>query len=194
MLTFLVVEWIKAITELIKAVAELGTLVVVGLVLWWFRHPLGTAITKGFEFEGLGIKLKTLTKEIAKLQLDNTATQLSAEIKKVRPALTGKTVEGKVDIQAGTTIAADAKVTNEFARLIPLAKTDPRAAIRESWLLLAKIVLQAANVPSENLEPDSKELTTAFKRLEASLQIPESLIRSITNLQQIARKSFYQSK
>jgi hypothetical protein len=54
--------------------------------------------------------------------------------------------------------------------------------------------LAKANVPGENFEPDSEEISTSLKRLEEDTKLPKGLIRSIGNLRQIARKVFYQSQ
>jgi hypothetical protein len=78
--------------------------------------------------------------------------------------------------------------------LIERATTDPRNAIKRAWELLGQAVLRAAKVPGENVQPDSEEISTSLKRLEADNQYPQELIRSIRNLQQIARKVFNQSQ
>jgi hypothetical protein len=74
------------------------------------------------------------------------------------------------------------------------ATTDPRNAIKRSWELLGGAVLRAANVSGENVEPNSEEISTSLKRLEAKTQYSEDLINSIRNLQQISKKVFYQSQ
>jgi hypothetical protein len=48
-------------------------------------------------------------------------------------------------------------------------------------------------MPDES-KPSSTEISISIKRLEADTQYPQELIRSIKNLQQIARKVFYQSQ
>jgi hypothetical protein len=79
-------------------------------------------------------------------------------------------------------------------QLLELAKTDARAAIKESWDELGGTVLRAANVSSGNNTPDSVDISLSLKRLEADVRFPHELIRSITDLQQTARKVFNLSK
>ena len=78
--------------------------------------------------------------------------------------------------------------------LMERATTDPRDSIKRSWELLGGSVLRAAKVPVENVEPNSEEISTSLKRLEADTRLPEGSVRSIRNLQEIARKVFYQSQ
>jgi hypothetical protein len=70
-----------------------------------------------------------------------------------------------------------------------LAATDPRGAIKRSWELLAEVVLRAAKVSGGNLEPNSEEIATALRRLDANVHFSESLIRSIRNLPRARQKS-----
>jgi hypothetical protein len=73
------------------------------------------------------------------------------------------------------------------------ATTDPRNSIKRSWELLGA-VLRAAQVPVENVELNSEDISTTLTRLEADTRLPEGSVRSIRNLQEIARKVFYQSQ
>lgn len=54
--------------------------------------------------------------------------------------------------------------------------------------------MRAAQVPVENVEPNSENISTSLTRLEADTRLPEGSVRSIRNLQEIARKVFYQSQ
>ena len=74
-------------------------------------------------------------------------------------------------------------------QLLELAKADARAAIKERWDELGGTVLRGANVSSENITPDSVDISSSLKRLEADVRFPHELIRSITDLQQTARKN-----
>ena len=69
--------------------------------------------------------------------------------------------------------------------LMELATTDPRDAIIRSWKLLAKAVLRAAKGSGD---PSSEEVSAALKQIESSAELPERLVRSIRNLQQIVKK------
>jgi len=78
--------------------------------------------------------------------------------------------------------------------LMKLAATDPRTAIKQSWLLLGKTILRAANVSGDNVEPNSQEISASLKRLESNVQFSDRLISSVRELQSTAMKVFYQSK
>ncbi len=78
--------------------------------------------------------------------------------------------------------------------LMERATTDPRNSIKRSWELLGGAVLRAAQVPVENVELNSEDISTTLTRLEADTRLPEGSVRSIRNLQEIARKVFYQSQ
>jgi hypothetical protein len=82
---------------------------------------------------------------------------------------------------------------DRLSELIQLARTDPRAAIRESWSELGGAILGAANVTSGNVDPLSTDISLSLKRLELDTRIPHGRIRSIPDLQEKARKVFYQS-
>ena len=47
-----------------------------------------------------------------------------------------------------------------------MANADPRNAIKRIWELLGGAVLRAANVPGENVQPDSEEISTIPVRVE----------------------------
>jgi hypothetical protein len=87
--------------------------------------------------------------------------------------------------------------TPQYERILEiadLARTEPRAAIKESWLLLAKTILRAANVSGDNLQPNSPEISASLKRLEANVETSDRMIGSVKNLQAIAMKVFYHSE
>jgi TIR domain len=73
-----------------------------------------------------------------------------------------------------------------------LTKTDPRAAIRESWSELGSAILGAANVTTGNTDPTSSDIALSLKRLELDTRFSNALIGSIPELQEKARKVFYQ--
>jgi hypothetical protein len=78
-------------------------------------------------------------------------------------------------------------------RFVPSPLETPRF-VKRSWEYLGKAVLRAAKVSGENLEPNSEKISAALKRLESNVQFMEGLVRSIRNLQEIARKVYYHSK
>jgi hypothetical protein len=100
-----------------------------------------------------------------------------------------------VPVEAKSTASVSVKVNlvEGLNLLMQMANADPRNAIKRSWELLGGAVLRAANVPGANVLTDSDEISTSLKRLEGDTQYPNDLIRSIRNLQVIARKILDQS-
>ena len=74
--------------------------------------------------------------------------------------------------------------SDPFEQHRKLAQTNPRVAVGGAWEVLAKTVLQVANVSGENVQPLSTEVRKSLTKLETSVQYPEQLIRSIENLQE----------
>ena len=62
--------------------------------------------------------------------------------------------------------------------LMERATTDPRNSIKRSWELLGGAVLRAAQVPVENVELNSEDISTTLTRLEADTRLPEGSVRS----------------
>ncbi len=182
-------DWIKALTELIKALAHFAWPVLVGLIVWWFRKEIrkeiAALIARIWKFKAFGVEVET--KEEFNLALENTKAATRPEaIEQV------KTV-----IESSAKVTASGSIKREvegLKQLMELAAIEPRDAIKQSWLLLGKTVLRAANVSGDNVEPNSEEISASLKRLESNVQFSDGLIRSIKNLQEIARKVFYQSQ
>jgi hypothetical protein len=177
------VDWIKALTELIKALAHFAWPVLVGLIVWWFRKEIrkeiAALIARISKFKGFGVEVETTQ------LLNDVKAEIPEAIEQVKTVLAAKSTSSatfKVNLIEGLNL------------LIERATTDPRNAIKRGWELLGQAVLRAAKVSGENVEPNSEEMSTSLKRLEADTQYPQELIRSIRNLQQIARKVFYQSQ
>jgi hypothetical protein len=82
----------------------------------------------------------------------------------------------------------------EFEPLRALTFTFPRTAIRRGWELLAQVIFRATNILTEKLEPDSPEMSMALVKLAVDRQFSSESFRSITDLQETARKVFYQSE
>ena len=95
--------------------------------------------------------------------------------------------------QIGATVFANSNVIRGWQSLVEIAKSDPRGAIKKSWEILAESIFQAANVAGVDADPNSQEISSSLKRLEGSVQFSASLIRSIREHQDLARKVFYQS-
>ena len=57
------VDWIKALTELIKALSHFAWPVLVGLIVWWFRNEIRTElaalIARISKFKGFGVEVET---------------------------------------------------------------------------------------------------------------------------------------
>lgn len=189
-------DWIKALTELIKALSHFAWPVLVGLIVWWFRKEVRKEIAG---LIGRISKLKAFGVEVETSRLLNDVkAEISEAIEQVRAALKPE-IPGAIEEAASS--ASSASLASIKVRLIESvnllrerAIADPRNAIKRAWELLGYAVLRAANVSGENVEPDSERISTSLKRLEGDTRLPEGLIRSIRNLQQIARKVFYQSQ
>lgn len=80
----------------------------------------------------------------------------------------------------------------ELRRLLELTAKDPREAIRQSWILLAKEVLRVAKVRGENFSPFSEEINTGLKRLKSDVSGANHVI--LKWLQLTANKAINQSK
>jgi hypothetical protein len=181
-------EWVKAITELIKALAPFAWPALVGLIVWWFRKEIRTEVAAliariskvkgpgGFELE---------IREV-RAALENTKAAIPEAIEQVKTVLAHATVTTSASVKVN--LVEGLQLLNE------IAAKDPREAIRRSWKLLAKTILRTANVPSESFEPLSADVSRAIGKLESNTEFSEALIRSIKNLQEIARKVFYQSQ
>jgi hypothetical protein len=57
------VDWIKALTELLKALAHFAWPVLVGLIVWWFRKEIrrenAALIARISKFKGFGVEVET---------------------------------------------------------------------------------------------------------------------------------------
>ena len=170
-------DWIKALTELIKALSHFAWPVLVGLIVWWFRKEIRTElaalIARISKFKGFGVEVET--------------ARLLSEVKAEIP-------DAIAQVRAASSVSVNVRLIESVNLLRERAIADPRNTIKRAWELLGQRVLLAANVSGENVQPDSEEISTSLKRLEADTQYPQELIRSIRNLQQIARKVFYHSQ
>ena len=184
-------EWVKAITELIKALSPYAWPLLVGLIVWWFRKEIRTElaalIARIKNVKGPGFE-NEIDREQVKLSLDNAEAGLPKE--KIQEA------EKSIEVAGGVTISASVtpRLVEGLSYLFELASKDPREAIKRSWIPLAKMVTQKANVFADQFEPYSPDLMTAFTRLENDTAFPDNLIRSIRSLQEVARKVFFQSQ
>jgi hypothetical protein len=104
--------------------------------------------------------------------------------------------EETLELRASSTSSASATISliESFDKLRTLATTSPRTTIRRSWELLAKAIFRYTNTPAENLEPISAVMSVALVKLEADRQFSSESFRSIADLQEAARKVFYQSE
>lgn len=184
-------DWIKALTELIKALAQFAWPVLVGLIVWWFRDEMrkeiAALIARISKLKGPGFELETprLLSEV-KAEIPEAIAALKAEIPEA--------IEQVKTASSASSASVKVRLIESVKLLRERATADPRNAIKRSWELLGEAVLRRANVSGENVAPDSQEISTSLKRLEGDTRLPEGLIRSIGNLQQIARKVFYQSQ
>jgi hypothetical protein len=171
------VDWIKAITELITSLGHVAWPVLVGLIVWWFRkeirREIAALIARISKVKGPGFEIDT----------PRLLSEIEAEIP-----------EAIKQVKVATSASVTVRLVEGVNLLMERATTDPRNAIKRSWELLGGAVLRRANVSGENVHPDSEEISAGLKRLEGDTSLPEALIRSIRNLQQIARKVFYQSQ
>jgi hypothetical protein len=195
------VGWVKTITELstalaelIKAFAHLAWPGVVGLIVWWFRReiPIQTAVImeRIWKFKGFGVEFEALNQEQVRLSLDNAKAGIPEE--KIQET---QDVIQHVKQEALSTSSATA-TTRLVEAFVIWSTSRPRilgTRSKGSWYLLARGILEAAKISGENLQPDSTEISNALKRLEANAEFSDGLIRSIKNLQGIARKVFCQS-
>jgi hypothetical protein len=191
------VDWVKAITELIKASAHFAWPALVGLIVWWFRKEIRTEIAdliaRISKFKAFGVEAEINKKEVD-LALQNVRAEFSEEkIQEVKDRIK-PTLLLESQPMSVSSASAKVKTIEGLDLLMERAWLDPRAAIKRSWELLAKTVFQAANVQSENLEPYSEDMLNALKRLEKDSKFSLAAIRTIENLQMIARKVFFQSQ
>ena len=129
-------ELVKALFGLITGIA---LPVVIALIFWWFRKEIAELIIRGFKFEGFGFKMEANKAEANQL-LETTKAELGEEaIDQVKTVLA----------YAKSTSSATVKLNliEGLNLLMERATTDPRAAIKRSWELLAGAVLRAAKVP-----------------------------------------------
>jgi hypothetical protein len=188
-------DWVKAITELLKALAHFAWPVLVGLIVWWFRREIRTEIASLIarisKLKGPGVEIEV--REQVKLSLENAKAGIPEEkIQEVKNQVETFLLEPFTKYASPD--SANVKYLKRLYLLMEDATADPRNAIKRSWELLGGAVLRAAKVSGENVVPDSEEISTSLKRLEGDTQYSHDLIRSIRNLQQIARKVFYQSQ
>jgi hypothetical protein len=188
-------DWVKTITELIKALGHFAWPVLVGLIIWWFRKEIPKAlavlIARISKFKGFGFEFETREEfqQALKDAKEGIPEQKIQELKNlVQPVLL------EDHVKATLSVSATPEVIEGLNALMERALLDPRAAIRQSWELLAKTVFRIANVPTENLNPYSEEMSRALKRLEGDTKYSEELILSIKRLHEIARKVFFQSQ
>jgi hypothetical protein len=197
-------DWVKAITELLKALAHFAWPVLVGLIVWWFRKEIRTEIAslvaRISKLKGPWVEIEV--REQVKLSLENAKAGIPAEsIQEVGKlmqqaiAVAAETLRIKVQGTAMSSDSVKPTLVEGLDYLVDLTSKDPRDAIKRSWILLARSVLKLVGVLGEDYEPNSQNMSEALRRLE---RIPshadEALIRSIKNLQDIARKVFYQSQ
>lgn len=191
----------KVIAELIKAIAHFAWPMVAGLALWWFRKPIAKLMDRIWKFKAFGTELET--REEIDLALENTKSAISEaierareDIKQAEAAVRISKAEGTLNVTGTATprLSAKANVVRAWEILDELAISDPRAAIKRAWELLAQAILAAANVSGPHIDPMGSSLQTALQRLGTNVNFSESLIRSIANLREIARKVYYQSQ
>jgi hypothetical protein len=179
-------DWVailKAIAEILKAISWP---ILVGIVAWLFRKEVARLIGRVSKFKAFGAEMEAASEEI-KLALENTKAATSPEaIEQIKKVL----ADGDFAISA----TAKPNFVGSLNQLMELAATYPRNAIGASWRLLGAAVLRAAKDQGKSVEPDSEQIATSLKRLEADTQYSQELIRSIKNLQEIARKVYYQSQ
>jgi hypothetical protein len=116
-----------------------------------------------------------------------TTNQLLSEVKAEIP-------EAIEQVRVASSASIKVHLIESVNLLRERAVADPRNAMKRAWELLGHAVLRAADVSGENVQPDSEEISTSLKRLEADTRYPRELIRAIESLQQIAKKVFTQSQ
>lgn len=179
---------LQAYVEIIKAVcgllAGLAWPIAVLLIVWWLRHAIAQfLLTRGFKFEVPFFKLEA---EQVKSAFANTEEAIPEAIDQVKADL--------VAAKSTSSASITPRYIESLSLLIEIANADPKRAIKRSWELLAGAVLRAAKVQGGNVEPNSEDISTSLKQVETSAEYPDkdNLVRSIRNLQEIARKVVYQ--
>jgi hypothetical protein len=178
------VKWLQTTLEIVKAISPLITGLAWPILIWLvvrtFRKEIGALFPRLTKLEAPGVKI-----EISEL-LDNTKALLP-----------------KNAIEQATTIlreppsfspSAKPQLNDRLDGLTKLAQTDPKGAIKQSWELLAKTVLQRAKVASSDVDPSSEAVRTALGRFENDSRVPQETTRSIKNLRLIATRVFNQSQ
>jgi hypothetical protein len=189
-------DWVKTITELIKALGHIAWPIVVVLIAYWFckqiQKEIPDLIARILKIKVYGIEAELAEKKEVSLALENA----KVGIPEVKIQEIEKAIQEVVTAKATVSTSASVKVRliESIPYLIDLASKDPRDTIKRSWNLVALAVFQAAKVPPVTLDPYSSELSKVLNQLQTERpQLSES-IRSIRNLEEIARRAFYQSQ
>jgi hypothetical protein len=81
----------------------------------------------------------------------------------------------------------------EFDNLLEVTNTEPRAAVKRGWEVVAKTVYRCAGKEPSNLDPNFPELVEAIGYLRKSARFSERLVREIESLRDSCRSLFTQS-
>jgi hypothetical protein len=82
----------------------------------------------------------------------------------------------------------------EFENLLKVINTDPRAAKKRRWELVAKTMYRCAGKEPSHLDPNSPELEEVIGYLRKSARFSERLVREIEDLRNSCRTLFTQSE
>jgi len=82
----------------------------------------------------------------------------------------------------------------EFENLLKVINTDPRAAKKRSWELVAKTMYRCSGKEPSHLDPNSPELEEVIGYLRKSARFSERLVREIEDLRSSCRTLFTQSE
>jgi hypothetical protein len=121
------VEWLKAITDLIKAVAHLWPYVLI-LFGWQFRKEIAELMGRILKLEAFGAKLEADPKK-------NLEVVKAAAVDEKKSASESRRLVEK---------AADELASVDGEALMKLAITDPRQAVLRSFYLLSRALVDRA--------------------------------------------------
>jgi hypothetical protein len=166
-----------------------------------FNPPIGLPAQEFIKVWGKMVLLVTYDGTAHEVQVSEQMTRsmyAAFRPNPFEPTVTRAMVQQGADVPSSASFAStssvDLDLSAEKESLFELATKDPRAAIKNSWELLANDILWAANIAMRASEPDSAIMSQALARLESSTTYRFELVVELKTLQATARKVYYHSQ